>query len=521
MSSVYLQCGMRHPSGRKTDDDLSRLTSSSSSSRDQGANRSYAADDVQLDPAAAEFTSTYLPQVIDPVEWQQQSRKRKERQDSTSSITQDRKLVRSNSEEYIPSIDYEVVRRVSSQEDVKNPLDESLHSLLGAQEDFDDNEDDPVDVENLDDDLDASSSYKSSNNEVQEILRETHRRAETSPARSRPFDFSQKYGPYRDDSCDRHCRGDYKADAEDERRRSERFCMARAKQPPRKSTSSKKSPSMSKQRRQQQKRAAIEHRTDETMLLRERNDNNNHDVEQCAMDSMRFERRGFASRNASLKKQKENEPTADIDDASTSSTSSSSSTTSSADAAPHDGSSNVPYAMATTRRSPNSKTAEEARPWHSFHIDEAPVVSQRFAANTFDHVNNSLQSISKVRNAASFTKAENMKTCEIMKGPTMPSVFAAPDEKLREINKRLTALKRRVSKFEEAFECENGYRPSQSAKLDDHYMKNAIAEINKLRKEKQSLKSDPMAQLGYKTSQLGGNKVAKMRETLLEIERVS
>lgn len=509
---------MRNPSGRKTDDDLSRLTTSlSSSSRDQGANHSYA-DDAQLDPAAADFTSTYLPQVIDPIEWQQQSRKRKERQDSTSSITQDRKLVRSNSEEYIPSIDYGVVRRVSSHEDVKNPLDESLHSLLGAQED-----DDEVDVESLDDeDVCDARSFKSANNEVQEILRETHRRAE-SPARSRPFDFSSQ--KYRDDSDDRYCRSDYKVDAEDERRRSERFCMARAKQPTRKVTasSSKKSPSMSKQKRQHQKIPTNDQRSDEAMLLRERNDNCNQ-YEQCAMDSMRFERRGFASRNASLKKQKENEPNADIDDASTStstSSSSSSSTTSSAEAASHDDPSCVQYAMSTARRSPKSKTAEEARPWHSFHIDEAPVVSQRFAANTFDHVNNSMESISKVRNAASFTKAENMKTCEIMKGATMPSVFASPDEKLREINKRLTALKKRVMKFEEAFERENGYRPSHSVKLDDHYIKNAIAEINKLRKEKQAVKTDPMAALGYKTIQLGGNKVAKMRETLIEIEKVS
>lgn len=514
---------MRHPSGRKTDDDLSRLTSSSSSSsREPGGSRNYA-NDVQLDPAAAEFTSTYLPQMIDPIEWQQQSRKRKERQDSTSSITQDRKLIRSNSEEYIPSVGYEVVRRVSSHEDIKNSLDESLHSLLGTQDDEDDDddydeEDRPrvVDTLNGDDDDDAHDA-KSSNNEVQEILRETHRRAETSPARSRPFDFSQRYMPHRDESADRHCRGD-KVDAEYDRRRSERLCMARAKQPARKSTASSKK-SVNRQRRQQQsKRPSHEQRTAETSRLRESNDN--HHYEQGTIDSMRFERRGFASRNASLKKQKENEPLGDVDDASTSASTSSSSSSSASSTSSSAGAA-AQYGVTASRRSPKTKSAEEPRPWHSFHVDEAPVVSQRFAANTFDHVNNSLESLSKVRSAASFTKAENMKTCEIMKGLTMPSVFTSPDEKLREINKRLTALKKRVFKFEENYERDNGYRASHAAKLDDHYMKNAIAEINKLRKEKQALKTDPMATLGYKTSQTGGNKVAKMRDTLLEIERVS
>lgn len=477
---------MRHPSARKTDDDLSRLTTSSSSSRDQSTSRSFH-DVPQLDPAASEFTSTYLPQVIDPIEWQQQTRKRKERQDSTSSITQDRKLVRSNSEEYIPSVDYEVIRRVSSHENIKNPSDESLHNLLGDEED--ELDDDPAAVD------DDCRSYKSTNNEVQEILRETHRRAETSPARSRPFDFAQKYGPYRDDSDGRQCRGDYGSEADGERRRSERFYMARAKTSGRKNiSSSKKSPAKSRQRR-----------SESPAKLRERNENQ---FQNCAMESMRYERRGFISRSGSLK-QKENDPQEVVDDASNSSTSSS------------DPSNEVPYTPAA--RQSNKKTAvEEARPWHTDqNTDEAPVVCRRFASDTFDHVTNAMESISKVRNAANFTKAENMKTCEIMKSVPMPSIFTSPEERMRQINKRLTALKRRVIQFEEVYERENGYRPSPSAKLDDHYMKNAIAEINKLRKEKQSIKADPIAALGYKTSQNGGNKVAKMRDTLLEIEKVS
>lgn len=195
---------MRNPSTRGKSDDLSCLTSSSTSSRDQ-CNAKYPIL-VDSDNNSAQFTSTYLPQVIDPHEWQQQniSRKRKERQDSTSSITQDRKLVRSNSEEYLPNIDYEVIRRVSSHEQIKNPANECdgvttpLLQSKNAQDDYDDDDDDDDgDVKciihrrsySLTDDV---SSVKSANNEVQEILREAYRRSETSTARSRTFDFSHK-----------------------------------------------------------------------------------------------------------------------------------------------------------------------------------------------------------------------------------------------------------------------------------------------------------------------------------------
>lgn len=227
---------MRNPSTRGKSDDLSCLTSSSTSSRDQ-SNVKYPNDADGNN--TAEFNSTYLPQVIDPHEWQQQnvSRKRKERQDSTSSITQDRKVVRSNSEEHLPSIDYEVIRRVSSHEEIKQPNSEidgvttpllqsssKYHDDLDDYDDDDDDDDDDndnieanakqmierrlrrrhnnnidknngdVDDDDDDDDDIASStkSTKSTNNEVQEILREAYRRSETSPARSRTFDFSHK-----------------------------------------------------------------------------------------------------------------------------------------------------------------------------------------------------------------------------------------------------------------------------------------------------------------------------------------
>lgn len=61
-------------------------------------------------------SSTHLSEILNSLDWQ--SRKRKERQDSTSSVVQDRKLIRSNSEEHVPNCQ-EVIRRVSSHDDFK------------------------------------------------------------------------------------------------------------------------------------------------------------------------------------------------------------------------------------------------------------------------------------------------------------------------------------------------------------------------------------------------------------------
>lgn len=177
---------------------------------------------------------------------------------------------------------------------------------------------------------------------------------------------------------------------------------------------------------------------------------------------------------------------------------------------------------------PISPSAHKSLPWDYTQEDDLPVKSQRFADDKFNHVNNTRDTDMKLRNelfAVSiphFAKGENLKTRDLMKSNTLPSVFTTPDEKLKQINKRLVALKKRVATFEENFEMENGYRPSLSIKLNERYVKNALAEIHKLRKEKQALKADPMNALGYKSTQSADdNKVRKMKDTLSEIEKVS
>lgn len=189
----------------------------------------------------------------------------------------------------------------------------------------------------------------------------------------------------------------------------------------------------------------------------------------------------------------------------------------------------------------NTSRHESSLPWdYTRREDDVPVKSQRFAENKFDHVNNLRDIDMKLRNESLFTvynstvphfaKGVESNLVKTLKNSPLKShhdVYTTPDEKLKQINKRLVALKKRVAAYEENFEMENGYRPSLSIKLNERYVKNALAEIHKLRKEKQALKADPMIVMaGYKSS--GGStaqtandtKVQKMKDTIAEIEKV-
>lgn len=206
----------------------------------------------------------------------------------------------------------------------------------------------------------------------------------------------------------------------------------------------------------------------------------------------------------------------------------------------------MPISPSTAVKSPpaicNANTTttrhESSLPWdYTRREDDVPVKSQRFAENKFDHVNNTRDIDMKLRNEAfighstipHFAKGEAslMKPRDLLKSSPLPhnAYHTTPDEKLKQINKRLVALKKRVATFEENFETENGYRPSLSMKLNERYVKNALAEIHKLRKEKQVLKADPMIGMSYKSGNssmnaANDNKVQKMKDTIVEIEKV-
>lgn len=530
---------MRNPSTISKSDDLSCLTSSSTSSQDQPPQTNFP---ILID------TSSYLPKVIDPSEWLHQSnggRKRKERQDSTSSITQDRKFVRSNSEEYLPNVDYEVIRRVSSHDEIKNSAvytidddDLSEHRRPIGNDDGCGSGSGNGDGNGSHASRMAVHRYrcgvvasKSNNNEVQEILRETYRRSETSPARSRAFDFSHKLrvSPQNDASN----AGEF-VDLEDirDRRSSERSCKARAAQPTRKSLSNKKLASATPRLisapvgvaainiiKPSEANQPISYRYDIATMKSEcrgfTSTQSTDDAAHLDADALPMDLAGVPDRvsggcggGAGAGSMID-----DFDDVSSSVS---------------DQNDNNDYIeFLPIKSSTHTATMHTLPTWdYAIHHDDQPVKSQRFADNKYDHVNNSRGSDLKVHNESLAGPYEafvqGAKIREVMKNAVMPSVYITPDEKLKQINKRLTSLKKRMAAFEENFELENGYRPSHSIKMSDRIMKNAMAEIHKLRKEKQALKADPMIALGLKTiSADDEQKLMQMRETIADIEKVS
>lgn len=288
------------------------------------------------------------------------------------------------------------------------------------------------------------------------------------------------------------------------RRSSERFCKARAAQPSRKSAPNKKStPPLPRQSSS----------TDSETKGPEFNEN----TYKYDITTMKSERRGFTSSKRTDIQQTTPMAISSVDEYDEISSSLS------------DHNDNNDYTEFMPTKSPNNTIEYQSLPWDYTHqSDDLPVKSQRFADNKFDHVNNSRGTDLKVHSESfaisysAFAKGENLKARELMKSSALPSIYISPDERLKHINKRLNSLKKRVATFEENYEMENGYRPSHSIKINDRYVKNALAEIHKLRKEKQAIKSDPMVAMGLKTIQSADEqKVNKMKETIAEIEKVN
>lgn len=498
---------MRHPTTVRKDGDLSRLTTSSSASSstscdsptNNGNNGSFylAGDCSELNSTSPHtcFQSHYLPELIDPAqEWQTASRKRKDRQDSTSSTTQDRKLIRSNSEEYIPNVDHDVIRRVCSHEEFKRPLQDCTNNGKSAA----------VIVETRCHPLDLD---KRANNEVQEILKETHKRSELSPARSRAFDFSHKLrvSPNRDGGTRSNVgsRNPDDLDGENEKRRtSERFCRARV-QPGRKQAAKRPSKYLASR-------------------LRGGRDEN---VYKYDLNVTKGERRGFVSKLVRSKDDDENIAPNDVNDNNLCGNSSTSS---------------QQQQQQPLIKSPKTKRkTNDVLPWDRTYQDDTPVVCPRFADTTYARVHHhsldrgfdvgqaNIAGPSNTNNGSSwkslghFMKVENLKTREIMQSIKTPNAFTTPDERLNQVNKRLNSLKRRAASFEDAFEMEHGFRPSHADKQNDRFIKNVLAEIHKLRKEKQQLKSDPMAAMGFRVVDVGSaSRLVKIKETVVDIEKV-
>ncbi|XP_017094247.2 protein FAM13A isoform X1 [Drosophila bipectinata] len=576
---TYFLCGMRHTTTGLNEDDLSRLTGSSSSTASCGSAASSSSSSSSSSsnpaprnevgrspekPSAADknhlnngFQSTYLPEIIHPaLEWQKSSRKRKERLDSSSAFGQDRKLQRSNSEELLTEpaavglmtmspqtaaslleAQCEVIRRVSS-EDFKRTA-----SYANYRQEF---EREQEQASELGENNAALANLPSSGEAAKE-----RPRLEPSPTRQPPKEAS-------DDS-----------ECEHERRRSsERFCKSR--QPPvRKSGVAKKGSGASGSK-------YLPSRRDEQSAYK------------YDLSALKYERRGFISsrKQQNQQPQLQQQSASDHNDnnlidfhqqqqqlqqqqkelqskrsASISPTPTTSSSAGSDDSTP---TSNVPAPIkAKPQRQQQSldlTSAQESLPWERGD-EPAPILSRRYA-HSRPHIGGNLDAAAKLAKAMpypqqlpkqaptvqlhsdivdmdcclepmdavrAFSSLENMRTRDVMQ-QVLPAMvaFQSPDERLKAINRRVTVLKKKLVQLEESLEQRLGYRPSQAERLNDKYMKNALAELSKLRKERHELKTDPIAALGLKLGSgsgggVAGQEVAKklerMKATLAEIEQ--
>ncbi|XP_023168239.2 protein FAM13A isoform X2 [Drosophila hydei] len=616
---------MRHPTTGLNEDDLSRLTGSSSSSNSSSSNAGSSSSSsssssgtgagtgIAIDVATVatdscdvvqhsnteatatpRFNSTYLPEIINPLEWQK-SRKRKERLDSCSASSQDRKLQRSNSEELLTepdptintnsasttttigtptaattpnqaqltqrsSTNCDVIRRVSS-EDFKRTA-----SFASYCQEFERDASAELATDNSEQQENNASLANVPLNSNAEVLKD-RARYETSPARSQPHSpvrngKQQQQQQLLQQQLQRDASDD--SECEHERRRSsERFCKSR--QPPvRKSGVSKKPSTAGKylpSRRDEQsaykydlsalkyerrgfissKKQQQQQQQSTTSTVADHNDNNLIDFHQQQQQQQQFQ----SKRSTSISP--------------TPTTSSSCSSAGSDDTTPNP----APVKAKPPQRqqqSLNLTSAQESLPW--VRGDEpAPVLSRRYA-HSRHHAGGNIDAAAKLakvmpypqqlpKQASSvqllsedmdclepmdavraFSSLENMRTRDVMQQvvPAMMA-FQTPEERVKAINRRVTALKKKLVQLEDSLEQRLGYRPSQAERLNDKYMKNALAELSKLRKERHELKTDPISALGLKVGASGcgagyaasgqeaAKKLERMKHTLSEIEQ--
>ncbi|PNF24688.1 hypothetical protein B7P43_G17562 [Cryptotermes secundus] len=106
------------------------------------------------------------------------------------------------------------------------------------------------------------------------------------------------------------------------------------------------------------------------------------------------------------------------------------------------------------------------------------------------------------------------------------------EARLKHLSKQMNSLKKKLKHYEEEFEREYGYRPSHADKMGNRDIKKMYTEINKLRKEVKCLKEDPhcvMMQSSTKTHEslaqgtddqnCNSDKTPSMEEKLKEVEK--
>lgn len=455
---------MRRPSTEHNEDDLNRLTASASVRSTESVNSSQTviknnSNNDSNNNSSKNNSSNYLPNIA--IEYQQQCRKRKDRQDSTSSLTQDRKVVRSNSEENVPTAAQsanDTIRRVSSHEDFNKKLplqqhnenDENVELQLSYKENA------------LDDDEEEEGEYEEEEEEEDELSNQSKvgDDGDLTVSQNKMIDIERNQLQTQVQHHD--------FDEAEHRRNSERFL--KTKQP-----SGRKSPRRSKK--------------SSSNMNQDRLHNSDRHVEKIVVDD----------------EDEENLP-----------------------------------------------KSKPRYPWESS-TEDNPIMCQRFrndnSSTSFDDAHHSISTFIKhdhdlvmkfnmiadeeeedapeKKHYRNFMSVENVKTRDIMQKSHSPlsGVFQTPDERIRQINKRLTSLKKKISNYEESFENNYGYRPSHADKANDKNIKNYIAEIHRMRKEKSQIKADPITAMGYKNkfddSMPVEKKMGKIKDSLQDIENVS
>lgn len=192
------------------------------------------------------------------------------------------------------------------------------------------------------------------------------------------------------------------------------------------------------------------------------------------------------------------------------------------------------------------------RPVPSLHVENFRIKKLNLCENNFDPASNT-SSICKLRKSEEAEDVVRMTECHARKYEyhskalsennsvssnstniseyNDSSCLKPSEERLKQISKKLAGLKKRIAKYEEAFESQNGYRMSQSDKMGDKNLKKIYGEIQKLRKEKVRLQIDPNSSICYGKviSNLEGlktddsavdSKLEEIKHCLREIEKV-
>lgn len=453
-------------------------------------------------------TSQYLPNLINSSEWQN-CRKRKERQDSTSSISQDRKLIRSNSEEHLPNCQ-EVIRRVSSHEDFKKPAplieinvnkENIIEEAAEEQQQLEEQQIFEKNLKNSSENLKkffiGSESLCAASRDSSEGSNHKSGDHHNHQHHSNHLSHHNHYTKNRLSPCRDVLKvrkdSDSELDGEHERRRHcERFSKTRPP-PGRKSVSPRNRTKHSR------------HSTG-----KDKSGNEHFYSKHDSHHSIKHERRGYSKRDKGPEqKSPEPEILSDYND------------------------NNV------LEKGQAESPREKQLPWDQSFQDDTPVVCQRFADHNFEHAN-TMGTFGEVRSLppnATMKHYGSYRSSELHQANQKPIPQANNmfDDRIKAINRKLSGLKKKLTQYEDRFERENGFRPAHGDKTSDSSIRPVIVEVHKLRKEKNQIKAD-LAVLNAKAakanstlaapgstdaadSSVDESKLCQMMDTIADIEK--